>query len=257
MLISAIILTKNEEKNIVDCIESLNWCDEIIVIDDNSEDRTCELTLQQNSGQAGRVKIFTRSLNKNFSDQRNFGLSKTKNDWVLFIDADERVPDDLKNEIEYLTLNTDRSKQLNGYFIKRRDFMWEKELKYGETGSIKLLRLARKDSGSWKGMVHEGLEVKGKTGELNNYLLHYPHQTIAEFLKEINYYTDIRAKELFEKRVKVNWLYILFYSTGKFISNYLIKKGFKDGIEGFIFAIMMSLHSFLVRGKLWLLWQKK
>jgi hypothetical protein len=98
--------------------------------------------------------------------------------------------------------------------------------------------------------------VKGKTLVLQKPLLHYPHPTIAEFLKEINYYTDIRAKELYRRKVFVRWWDILLYPKAKFILNYFLRRGLLDGSAGFVFAVMMSFHSFLVRGKLWLLWQK-
>ncbi len=134
--------------------------------------------------------------------------------------------------------------------------MWGKVLKHGETGNISLLRLAKKGSGEWEGTVHERWNIKGKTTTLRNSLDHFPHQTIAEFLREINFYTDLRAEELFRKKVKSNWLSIIIYTKAKFFVDYVIKAGFLDGLEGLVFALLMSLHSFLVRGKLWLLWQK-
>ncbi|MBI2622447.1 glycosyltransferase family 2 protein [Candidatus Microgenomates bacterium] len=248
-MISAVILTKNEEKNIEVCLKSLDFCDEIIVIDDNSVDKTVELAKKS------KAKVFTRALNNDFSRQRNFGLEKAHEEWVLFIDADERVSPSLCDEITQLTNNP--ITQCNGFYIKRRDFMWENELKCGETGDIKLLRLARKEGGKWEGRVHEKWKVKGKLGELKNLLLHYPHQTITEFLREINFYTDIRAQELYEKGTSVYWWSIILYPKVKFFRNFFVKKGFLDGLPGLILALMMSFHSFLVRGKLWLMQQKK
>nr|MBI5455569.1 hypothetical protein [Candidatus Levybacteria bacterium] len=145
----------------------------------------------------------------------------------------------------------------NGFYIKRLDVIWGKMLKHGETGNIKLLRLARKKAGVWYGKVHEQWQIDGKISELENSLIHYPHQTIDEFLKEINFYTSIRAKELYEAGVRGSLKDIIVYPKAKFILNYFIRLGFLDGIEGFIFAIFMSFHSFLVRGKLWLLWKQK
>lgn len=254
-MITAIVLTKKEENNIVDCLESLLWCDEIFVIDDNSEDRTVEIVKNLKND---KIKILTHSLENDFSAQRNYGLENAKGEWVLFIDADERASEGLRYEIEYVLSSQNLLQQkLRGFYLRRTDVMWGEELKYGETGNIRLLRLARKGAGEWEGKVHEVWKVKGKIGELRNPLLHYPHQTITEFLKEINFYTDIRVKELFGKKVKVYWWSIIAYPLGKFILNYSFKRGFLDGLPGFVFAILMSLHSFLVRGKLWLLYQKK
>ena len=243
--LSVIILTKNEEKNIFDCLESVKDADEIIVIDDNSEDRTEDVI----NTFGKKVKTYKRSLSDDFSKQRNFGLSKAKNSWVLFIDADERVSDGLFAEI----LDEINKDNFDGYLIKRRDVLWDKKLQYGETGNMKLLRLARKNRGEWQGKVHEVWNVNGKIGELNNELIHCPHQTIREFLSEISLYSSIRARELHEKRIKVSALDVIFYPKGKFFLNYFVKLGFLDGLPGLIIALMMSFHSFLVRSKLWLL----
>lgn len=251
-MISAIILTKNEEKNIVDFLESLLWCDEILVLDDNSEDKTVQIIENLKNK---KIKVLVHPLNNDFSKQRNFALRLAQNEWILFVDADERVSLSLQYEI--LSLITSPLSNYSGYYIRRSDVMWGRELRYGETGHINLLRLVKKEKGEWLGKVHESFRIKGKTGLLRNPLMHYPHQDITKFLQEINFYTDLRAKELLDGNVKVYWWSILIYPLGKFILNYGIRRGFLDGIPGFIVAILMSFHSFLVRGKLWLLYQKK
>jgi glycosyltransferase involved in cell wall biosynthesis len=246
-MITAIILTKNEEKNIEACLDSISWCDEKIVIDDHSIDKTVDLAKKKGA------KVFVRTMYDNFSDQRNYGLEKAKGDWIFFIDADERVSNALWYEI--MAHTNESIEEFSGFYLKRQDTMWGKVLKHGETGNITLLRLAKKGAGKWEGQVHERWNVKGRTDVLKNSLDHFPHQTIAEFLSEINFYTDLRAEELFKKKVGSNWLSIIAYPKGKFILNYFLRAGFLDGLEGLVFALMMSLHSFLVRGKLWLKWQ--
>ena len=253
-MISVVILTKNEEDYIVDCIDSVSWCNEIVVVDDDSEDRTVEIVKNLKNE---KIRVFVHPLDNDFSSQRNYGSKKARGEWALFVDADERITDELKEEIKDVTYDYGRGQKLNGYFIKRRDVMWGKRLRHGETGNIKLLRLARKGVGEWEGKVHEVWKVRGKIGILRNPLLHYPHQTITEFLKEINFYTDLRAQELFQKRTSVYWSSTIMYPLGKFLLSYFVKRGFLDGIEGFIFAILMSFHSFMARGKLWLLWNKR
>ena len=248
-MISAVVLTKNEEKNIGECLDRLSWCDELIVVDDNSIDSTVSIVRKKGA------KVIVNSLNNDFSKARNFGLEHAIGEWVLFIDADERVTSALWYEIMQHTNSP--SNEYSGFFLKRTDFMWGKKLNYGETGNIKLLRLAKKGTGLWSGKVHESWDIKGKKAALSNSLLHYPHQTVKNFLKEINYYTDIRAKELYDKKVKVSWWSIILFPKVKFFINYFLKLGFKDKLPGLVFAIMMSFHSFLVRGKLWLLWQKE
>ncbi len=247
-MISAVILTKNEEKNITACLESLSWCDEIVVIDDNSTDKTVDIAKKKG------VRVYVHALENNFSEQRNFGLEKATGDWVLFVDADERISSALWYEIMANT-NTPLD-GYSGFYLKRQDSMWGKVLQHGETSNVKLLRLAKKDAGSWEGKVHEAWKVQGKKLTLKNPLMHYPHQSVNEFLQEINYYTDLRAEELYNKKIKTSWWSIILFPKVKFVSNYVIKLGFLDGLPGLVFALMMSFHSFLVRGKLWFLWQK-
>lgn len=248
-MISAVVLTKNEEKNITDCLTSLSWCDEVIVIDDQSTDKTVELAHRKGA------RIFVRALNHDFSEQRNYGLKKAKGEWVLFVDSDELVSSALWYEIMQYT--NDPIAQFAGFYLKRTDFIWGKQLKHGETGNIKLLRLAKKNSGLWKGRVHEVWEVPGKKGVLENPLIHYPHATVKDFLRDINYYTDLRSKELFDKKMPIGWWSIVIFPSGKFIYNYILKRGIMDGAQGLVFAMLMSFHSFLARGKLWLLWQNR
>ena len=249
MNITCIILTKNEAGNIKDCLHALKWCDELIVIDDNSDDKTIDIA------EGLGAKVYKRFLDNDFAAQRNFGLSKAKNEWVLFVDADERVSPALIFEISnVIGLG---GQECSGFYARRTDVMWGKQLEYGETGGIKLLRLAKRNTGLWEGHVHERWKVKGKIGELKNPLLHYPHQTIKEFLQDINFYTSLRAKELYAKDKRVTMIEIILYTLGKFVVNYFIKRGFLDGAPGIIYAAIMSFHSFLVRAKLWNISNKK
>ena len=135
--------------------------------------------------------------------------------------------------------------------------MFGKWLKHGETGSVKLLRLARKDEGRWVRPVHEVWQVKGQTLELKNPLLHYPHQTVKELLEEINFYTSLNAQVFYDQGVRARPWQIIVYPLGKFIKNYFWKWGFLDGMAGFLSAVFMSFHSFLTRSKLWVLRQKQ
>lgn len=247
-MISAIILTKNEENNIKGCLESLSWCEELIVIDDDSDDRTAEI-----AGKLG-ARVISHPLKEDFSQQRNFALQQAKGDWIFFVDADERVPLQLALEISVLLSSS--SMNFNGFYLSRDDFFINKSLKHGETGKVKILRLAKKDAGLWKRKVDEVWEIKGKTFLLKNHLLHYSHLSLDQFLESINQRSTLNAEELFERGKKVRF-FDWFKPMGKFIVNYLFYCGFLDGINGFVFAVLMSFHSFLVRGKLYLLWRRK
>ena len=266
-MITAVVLTKNEERNIERCIRSLSWCDEMVVVDDFSVDKTIQIiknlkvknqNYHRKSGiplrrDNSKLKIYKRNQNGDFAGQRNFGLLKAKGEWVLYIDSDEvvspQLSDEIKQVIRISKIKNQKSKI--GYIIPRKDYFLGRWLKYGETANVKLLRLAKKNAGRWKGKVHETWEIAGKIGELENPLLHYPHTSIASFLAKINNYTDIVAQCWKEEGRRVSVWQIIIFPIGKFIQNYIFRLGFLDGIPGLIMSIMMSFHSFLARGKLW------
>lgn len=250
MKISAVVLTKNEEEKLQNCLKSLDFCDEIIVVDDNSNDKTLEIAKKHNA------KVYKRLLNNNFADQRNFGMSKAKNDWIFFVDADEVVSEKLQKEV----LGLVKCDVTSGYYIRRCDVFWNKEIKRGELNNAfnnGFLRLVKKGSGQWFGSVHEVFFIaNGKIGKSKNYLLHYPHDDLSDFIKKINFYSTIRANELFENGKSTNFFDIMFVPFFKFIYTYFIQLGFLDGAEGFVYSFLMTFHSFLVRSKLYLLKNK-
>jgi glycosyltransferase involved in cell wall biosynthesis len=249
--------------------------------------------------QISKLRIFNRPLWGDFAGQRNFGMGKAKYDWVLFVDSDEIVSKELKKEIILITKsqnsnvktqnhnsNLKTSKLLttgindfqlfstisnhfqpSAYYIKRRDWWWGRQLKWGETRTARskgIIRLVRKGSGKWEGRVHEKF-VPVSSGLLHppfakggfamtrfeSYLEHYPHQTISSFLQSINFYSSIRAEELLNSNKKTNIIEIILYPFGKFIYTYFIKLGFLDEVPGFVYSFMMSFYSFLWRGKVY------
>lgn len=234
-MISAIILAKNEELNIARAIKSVNWVDEILVIDDFSTDNTANIS--QKLG----ARVIRRKLNNNFSTQRNFGLSKAKNKWVLFIDADEVVSTKLADEIQKNIKNT----EANGFIIKRSDIFLSKTLSGGEVGEIKLLRLAKKNKGKWERAVHEHWKIKGSVKSLDPPLLHYSHSGVAQFVNQVNNFSTLHANENLKAGKNSNLAIITFYPIIKFFLNFVLKSGYKDGTHGFVSAVMMSFHSFL------------
>ncbi len=249
MTITAAVLTKNEEKNIERCLKSVAFCDEIIVIDDYSTDATLK-KVEDLKSKVKSLKIYKRELKEDFAGQRNFAMKQAANEWVLFIDADEEVSKELQNSC----VDTRRVINDRAYYIKRRDFWWGRELKYGEIKKVRnkgIIRLVKKNSGKWMGNVHEVFYTAESAGTLNGFLNHYPHPTLKEFLQDINAYSLMRAKELYNHGKSTNVLEILFFPLFKFILNYFIYLGFLDGPAGFAYAFFMSFHSFLVRAKLY------
>lgn len=240
--LSVVILTKNEENNIIDCLESISFSDEIIVVDDESNDRTSDIAIQY------KATVLHHAMNGNYAGQRNYALNFVHYKWVLFVDADERIGEKLKKEIIQAMRN---DKEFNGYYFKRIDYMWGKPILHGEAANVRLLRLGRLGAGKWKGKVHEKWNINGVTDEFVYPLIHIPHQSVKNFIAEIDYYSTLRAEELTEDEKNSTVKDIVLYPIGKFFINFLLKKGYKDGIPGFIYAMMMSFHSFLVRAKLY------
>ncbi|MFC1790315.1 glycosyltransferase family 2 protein [Patescibacteria group bacterium] len=243
-MLAAVVLTKSEEGNIGDCLDCLSFCDEVLVVDDFSQDRTRKIATKKGA------QVYKRKLEDDFAAQRNFALQKTKMDWVLFVDADERVSPGLREEILQVVK---KSGDKVGFYLNREDHLFGKRIRFGEAGQIKLLRLAKRTGGKWARRVHEVWQVTGEIGSLDKPLKHYPHPTITSFLKEINYYSRLHALTAFEEGKKSSLVKMIGYPFAKFLQNYLLRLGFLDMMPGLILALMMSLHSFLSQGKLYLL----
>ncbi len=246
MPLSAIVLTHNSEKMLDQCLASISFCDEIVIADDNSTDSTVAIA------QKYTQKIVSHQVQDDFAAQRNWVMGQATHDWILFVDSDEVVTPELQNEIK--ALQVEQNKETTCYRIKRVDMFMGEKLSQGElSGAAQkgIIRLVRKATGSWKGIVHEEWVLAAGTSiTLQNALIHYPHPTIADFLRTVNRYSTLRAKELFAAKKSVNGFDLLAYPFGKFFLTYFLKGGFQDGAGGFIYSFMMSFHSFLVRAKL-------
>ena len=245
--ISVIILTKNEEKNLERCFDSVSFAKEIIVIDDNSQDNTIAIAKKH------QARILQRSLDGNFSLQRNTALTLAQFPWILFIDADEVVSPELSHAIKNMLAS---SKPLPAYYIRRREFYLGHEVKFGEVRRVRergLIRLMQQGSGRWIGDVHEEYIPQDATrvGLLQGLLDHFPHQNLKIFLADINRYSTLRAKELYRHKVPIRIWEIVAYPFGKFLYTCIWLQGYRDGAHGFIYSFMMSFHSFLVRTKLY------
>lgn len=238
--ISAVVLMHDDAPNVAETIRSLRWCDEIIVVDD--ADHPGERRI------AGpNVRLLRRRLNGDFAAQRNFGLAEAKGPWVLFVDSDETVSPDLAAEIRMAVQKYD----VRGFFLKREDLMWSRILRHGETDRVRLLRLAKKDAGVWRRPVHEVWEVHGAVATLTHPIQHISHPDVAHFLSDVDRYSTINAQYLFRNGTHVAVWHIVMYPLAKFLQNYVLRGGFLDGMPGMIMAVMMSLHSFLTRAKVW------
>lgn len=244
--ISAIILARNEEDNILEALDTVSFAKEIIVIDDTSHDHTAQLAQKKGA------QVIRRELKGDFARQRNFALKQARHDWVLMLDADERIPPLLKREILSLPDNSEAA----AYLMRRIDFFWNTKMLHGETGSTYVPRLVHRTRGQFVRAVHETWHSNGQVKKLHSQLHHFPHPTIIDFLRHVNFYSTLNAELYYSDKVRTNAFDIIFRPILKFIYTYFIKFGYLDGPSGFVYSFMMSFHSFLTRSKLYLLQNK-
>jgi len=243
--ITGLVLTHNEEDFIEECLTSIVWVDQIIVIDSESSDRTVEICRKFTD------KIFIRPFD-DFANQRNYGLEKIKTDWVLVIDADERVSKELKNEI----IKTISNSSFEGYMIPRKNIFLNKWIKHGGWYPDYALRLFKNNKSRYTGKVHEHIRIEGTIGKLKQDLIHFTYRNIAHYLSKMNKYTTLWAAERHSQGRRTNFLWILLRPSLEFAKVYLAKWGFLSGAQGFIIARLSAYYQFLKYSKLWEL-QKK
>lgn len=221
--ITGIIICRNEEDNIDDAIKSILWCDEVIIADAFSTDKTVEIISKH------PVKLIQNEW-KGFSGQRKFILSKVTSEWVFSIDADERCTKELEEEIRQKISNKDLKE--NGFLIPRKSFFLNKWIKHGGWYPNYQLRLFKKSSADVSDrLVHESFIVSGLTGKLDNDLLHYTVTSLSDYVSRINSYSDLSAAEKVSKK-KIGFFDILILPRLAFLKQYLIKGNFLDGTEG-------------------------
>jgi len=251
--ISLILLTRNESENLKKNFKWLDDCrtiNEIIVVDDNSTDDTVEIAKKMASKKRS-VQVFNRELDSDFASQRNFAVSKTSNDLVLCLDADEYPSNKL---IRYL--NHIDKHQYKNHSFKRQDIFLGNTLKYGEPAYLRFTRLFNKNFGKFEGQVHENwLSVKS-IKETSLIIHHNSHKTLKSFIEKIDFYSTIRSQELFDQKISTNVFEIIFFPIGKFFQNYIFRLGFLDGTPGIIISLCLSFHVFLNKSKLWHLSQQ-
>ncbi|WP_162031907.1 glycosyltransferase family 2 protein [Chryseobacterium potabilaquae] len=237
MNISGLTITYNEEKNIKEVLECFDFCDEIIVIDSFSTDKTVEIAKT-----FPNVKIIQHRF-EDFTKQRNLALDVAKNDWVLFLDGDERITPALRKEI-IKELNSPSQK--DAYYFYRKFFFANKPINFSGTQSDKNFRLFRRSKARYiaEKKVHETLEVKGTVGILKNKLLHYSVSDYESYRKKMIHYGVLKGKELAAKGKKFNILVQYLKTVFKFFKAYIMRLGVLDGKEGYQLSYLQSLSVF-------------
>lgn len=244
--ISVTVITKDEEKNISDCLKSVEWADEIIVVDSDSSDRTIELAKKFTD------KVIIRKW-EGYVPQKRYALSLTSNEWVLSLDADERVTTELKDEILKLSPG-----EFSGFKIRRKNFLLKKEITSCGWEKDYQLRLFKNDMTELnERLVHEKFVSQGKIGTLKNPMIHYTFSSFSEYFSKINHYTSLKAQELIQKNKRVNGWTIFSHTISAFFAFFIFRRGFKDGVYGLIISLLHSVSTMMNYIKLWELQNKK
>ncbi len=232
--LSVFMITFNEERILDKSLQKLSWVDEIVVVDAGSTDTTKEICKKYN------VKLLHKDFN-GFGEQKQFALEQTTHDWVLSLDADEILSDDLIEEIKN-KINSGPS--VSGYYIKRKHVFLGKVFNYGHESKQYVMRLFKKSKGKFDGKkVHEGIILEGKTAKLKSYFLHFTSRTLNCYLDKISNYASIYAEGKYLKNKKYSILQIFIKVKFEFLKKYLIELNFLNGKEGFYWAYFSAHYS--------------
>lgn len=248
MKLSVVLATRNEEQNITACLNSVKAiADEIIVVDGESKDATVALAKKLGA------KVYEVKNRAMFHTNKQIALQKAKGEWILQLDADERVDATLRQSIRDVIKSNPKE---NGFYLKRKNFFLGRWLKKGGQYPDPVIRLVRRGRARFpQRSVHEQIEVDGLVGTLEGHLMHYTAPTFDRYLRNSNRYTSLTAQELKESRVSlsfINWLnYVVVKPTATFLKLYLRHKGFLDGFPGFVFALFSGLHWPIAFMKYW------
>ncbi|SRX75583.1 glycosyltransferase family 2 protein [Aequorivita antarctica] len=237
--LTVIIPTFNEQAFLEDALFSVSFADEIIVVDSFSTDKTPEIAKKY------ATKFLQRKFD-NFSNQKNFALKEATGDWILFVDADERVTHSLEAEIKETLQNPKHS----GYKINFPHFYMNRFL-YHHSDDV--LRLVKREGAKFSGSVHEKLQCEGRIGKLKNKMLHFTYKGFDNYISKKESYAWFQAQQQFDKGKKTTWFHLLFKPTYRFFRSFILKGGFRDGVPGMTVAAVNAYGVFERYVKLMLL----
>ncbi|MDO8671557.1 MAG: glycosyltransferase family 2 protein [Dehalococcoidia bacterium] len=248
--LSAVVITRNEERHIADCLGTLTWADEIVVLDSCSTDATVKI--------AGR---FTNQVHQraftNFSDQRNAALMLAQSDWILFVDADERCTPELAKEVRLNIHDRPDDPDLpRGFWIPRRNFILGKWIKHAGWYPDHQLRLLMRGQASYDATreVHEFPIVPGKVDYLSNPIIHYNYERLSQLLAKQNYYSTYEARTMHGKGIRPKPQNFVLQPVREFKRRYIEWEGYKDGLHGLFLSATMAWFSLVTYVKLARMW---
>jgi glycosyltransferase involved in cell wall biosynthesis len=240
--LSVIIIVKNESANIRDCIASVAWADQIIVVDSGSTDDTVGIARKMGA------EVYVHADWRGFGPQKNRALDYATHEWVLSIDADERITPQLRVEIESVLQNP----QADGYEISRLSSFCGRFMHHSGWSPDYVLRLFRRDQGRFSDvLVHESVQLQGSVAELKQPLLHYSYLDFDDVLVKLNNYSSAASLMLERREKKGSLRQAVIHGLWAFFRTYVLRAGFLDGREGFMLAVMNAENSYYRYIKLW------
>ncbi|CAL2077141.1 glycosyltransferase family 2 protein [Tenacibaculum sp. 190524A05c] len=235
--ISAALITFNEESNIARTLEKLTWCDEIVIVDSNSTDKTVEIC------SSFGAKVFTKKFN-GYGEQKRYLVEQCSFDWVLSIDADEVLTDELIEEIQ--SEFSKESISHKAYYLNRKHVYLGKIFKYGYLRNTPVLRLFNRTFANFSNKkVHETVEFKGKKGRFKNAFYHFTANTVEQINYKKNRYATLVSEEYFKKKKRVNLLLLIFKYPLAFIKEYFVRGNILNGYEGYVWSTYIAEYSVL------------
>lgn len=243
--LSAVVTVFNEEENIERCLKSLGFADEIVVVDNSSEDASLSLAKKYTD------KVYSQKNDPKLIDiQKNFGFKKASGDFILSIDADEEVSQELSEEIKKVLKKTPSN--VNGYFIPRKNFIFGKWMENTGWYPDFQLRLFRRGKALYtQKHVHESITLEGESLRLKEHLIHHNYDTISQFVRKTIGYAENEAEKLLEDGYKFSYFDCLRFPSKEFLSRFFARKGYKDGIHGLVLSLLMAFYHLLVFAYIW------
>ena len=240
--LSVVVSVFNGEKELDDCLKSVSFAQEIIVVNNSSTDKTEEIARKYTD------KIFTRPNNPMLNVNKNFGFSKASSEWIFSLDADERITPELQKEIEDKIGNS-----VNGYWIPRKNIIFGKWIEHTGWYPDHQLRLFRKNKGKFpEEHVHEAIKVEGEIGYLKNHINHINYESISQFLNKLaTIYGPNEAGQLIKKGYSFDWRDAIRFPVKEFLSRFFAREGYKDGFHGLMLSLLMAFYHLIVFSYIW------
>ena len=246
--ITGLLIIKNEEAYIEKALLSLLWCDEIVVVDSFSIDRTPEICQDSHAPWAKKIRFFQKEW-LGFSDQRNFAISHAKHDWIFFLDGDEACSPELATELQKLI--TSENLVPAQYKVRRQEFFLKKPIHRGIWNPSYHIRFFYKEKLQFVGAVHEGVQSPYQTLRIDSPIIHVEDLRIERILSKMNHYTSIQAKQDFDRGRRTTLFQIFFSFPAMFYKNYFYYKAYQDGMEGIMISVLEGISRTVRHLKIW------